>query len=80
MRAVPLMPEMLTRIQTLANTPRHEWPRVILSKKAQIEAMTLAAEHEFARTRVPNEGLIHCIVVAKLELDALYMEWLEGRL
>ncbi len=73
-----LSPEATLRLLGLAKSPYH--PKVIVDLKNEIEAETRAGELAFSIEKVVDEKCIEKIVQMKLQLDALYGAWAEGKI
>ena len=55
-------------------------PKEIIDLKERIEAETRAAELNVSVTKVIDCRRVEKIVKMKLELDALYVDWAQGKL
>lgn len=73
-----LTPEETSRMFELAEKPYR--PKEITDLKEQIEAKTRLAEFRFSVNGLIDHELIQEIVKMKLELDALYGDWIDGKI
>lgn len=73
-----LSPEAALRVIELAGNSYR--PKEIIALKDQIDGETRAAEVNASITGCVDMNRINKIVAMKLELDALYGEWAEGKI
>ncbi len=72
-------PEAISNMLQMIKEKRPR-PKIILDQKEKIETATRALEFRAANGGVVTEADIREIVMMKFELDALYSQWIEGRL